>query len=162
MHDFSFNLKILALRGDHQTNHVVRRFQKTINPLNAIKRFVVRSPKTEHHAGQDKRVVPLFPELRRELEKLFSSVELADNEFVIQGYQRTSWVLYAPFQEIADSAGLGRIVSPFVNMRRSRNNEVLRKHGSQLESLWIGHSEKVMEEHYFDLEDEDFLQAVGE
>ena len=41
-------------------------------------------------------------------------------------------------------------------------NEVLCKHGSQLESLWIGHSEKVMEDHYFDLEDEDFLQAVGE
>ena len=109
-----------------------------------------------------KRIVPLFPELRSELEKLFSAVESNGNEFVIQGYQRTSWVLYVPFQEIADSAGLGKIVSPFVNMRRSRSNEILRKYGSQLESLWIGHSEKVMEDHYFEVDDEDFLKAVGE
>ena len=81
---------------------------------------------------------------------------------MIQGYQGTSWVLYKSFQKIASSAGLGTIVSPFVNMRRSRSNEVLRKHGSQLESLWIGHSEKVMEDHYFDVEDEDFLKAVEE
>ena len=120
-------------------------------------RFVVRSPKTEHHEGQDQRIVPLFPELRVELEKHCSP----DSEFVIQGFQGTSWVLYGLFQKIADKAGLGTIISPFINMRRSRSNEVLRKHGSQLESLWIGHSEKVMEEHYFDLEDEDFLLAVS-
>ena len=124
------------------------------------KRFVVRSPKTEHHEGQDKRIVPLFPELRSELEKHFSAVESDGNEFVIQVYQRTSWVLYEPFQKIAHGAGLGTIVSPFVNMRRSRSNEVLRKHGSQLESLGIGHSEKVMEEHYFEAEDEDFEKAT--
>ena len=53
------------------------------------------------------------------------------------------------------------IESPFVNMRRSWSNEVIRQFGSQMESLWIGHSEKVMEEHYFELEDEDFAKATG-
>jgi hypothetical protein len=29
------------------------------------------------------------------------------------------------------------------------------------ESLWIGHSEKVMIKHYLILEDEDYLEAAG-
>ncbi len=30
-------------------------------------RITVTSPKTEHHEGMDKRVIPLFPELKEEL-----------------------------------------------------------------------------------------------
>jgi integrase len=120
--------------------------------------FLVKSPKTERHNEQDERQVPLFPDLREELEKHFSQDK--GNEFVIQGLQGSDWKLYDPFQRISEQAGLGRIRSPFRNMRRSRSNEVMREHGSQMESLWIGHSEKVMEDHYFELEDEDFLKAT--
>ena len=120
-------------------------------------RFLVKSPKTEHHEDHSERTVPLFPELRLELEK-----HLSGNEFVIASYQGTDWQLYYPFQDIAEKAGLGTILCPFRNMRRSRSNEVMRKYGSQMESLWIGHSEKVMEDHYFELEDEDFLKASGQ
>ena len=95
-----------------------------------------------------------------ELERLRMESNSECMEYVVQSYQGTSWVLYEPFQKIASGAEPGTIVSPFVNMRRSRSNEVLRKHGSQLESLWIGHSEKVMEEHYFDVADEDFEKAT--
>jgi len=62
-------------------------------------RFTVHSPKTEHHAGQDKRVVPLFPELRMELERLRMESNSECMEYVVQSYQRTSWVLYEPFQK---------------------------------------------------------------
>jgi len=118
--------------------------------------FLVRSPKTEHHDDHRERLVPLFPELRQELERL----QTESNEFVIQSFQGTSWVLYETFQEIAENAGLGKIKCPFRNMRRSRSNEVVREFGPQLESQWIGHSEGVMEDHYFELEDEDFLKAA--
>jgi len=120
-------------------------------------RFLVKSPKTERHEEHSERFVPLFPELRMELERLHT----VENEFVIQGFQGTDWIIYPQFQAISESAGLGKIKSPFRNMRRSRSNEVMREHGSQLESLWIGHSEKVMEDHYFELEDEDFVKALG-
>jgi len=69
--------------------------------------------------------------------------------------------IYEPFQKIAHHAGLGTIVSPFVNMRRSRSNEVVREFGSELESRWIGHTEKVMGDHYFRSTDEGFSRAAG-
>jgi integrase len=47
-------------------------------------RFLVRSPKTERHEGHQERLVPLFPELRAELERHYSLDETKGNEFVIE------------------------------------------------------------------------------
>ena len=114
-------------------------------------RFTVRSPKTGRHHAE--RIVPLFPELRIEFDKHDKM-----SEFVIMSFQDTSWNLYDLFQEISEAAGIGRIKCPFVNMHRSK--EVLRRWGSQKESLWIGHSERVMGDHYFQLSDEDYLEVA--
>jgi len=119
-------------------------------------RFLVRSPKTERHAGRGERTVPLFPELLAELKKQF----LIDSEFVIQSFQGTKWNLTSPFQKISRRAGLGTIVRPFDNMRMSRSNEVFRLFGSQKENAWIGHTERVMSDHYFKLMDDDFTEAA--
>jgi integrase len=123
-------------------------------------RFLVHSPKTERHEGHQKRLVPLFPELRSELERHYSLDETKGNEFVIQGFQNSCWNLHTAFQVIAKRAGLGKIVRPFDNMRMSRSNEVERKFGSKKKSLWIGHSDKVMLDHHLVLEDEDYLEAA--
>ena len=121
---------------------------------------MVHSPKTERHEGHQRRLVPLFPELRAELEKHYSLDETKGNEFVIECYQNSSWSLHPVFQTIAKRAGLGKIVRPFDNMRMSRSNEVERKFGSKKENLWIGHSDKVMIKHYLVLEDEDYAKAA--
>jgi integrase len=107
-------------------------------------RFLVRSPKTEHHEGHRERIVPLFPELREELEKHFSQVKAKESELVISRVRITNKNLHSPFQTISRRAGLGTIVRPFDNMRMTRSNEVERRFGSKKESLWIGHSERVM------------------
>ena len=127
----------------------------------AENRFLVRSPKTEHHEGHRERLVPLFPELRAELERHISLVEMKGSDFVITRYQKTSWNLYAAFESIAKRAGLGKIIRPFDNMRMSRSNEVRRRWGQVLESLWIGHSERVMKDHYALVSDEEFAEAAG-
>jgi hypothetical protein len=124
-------------------------------------RFLVRSPKTERHEGHRERLVPLFPELRTELEQHFSLDGTKESEFVIEHYQKTCWNLYNPFQTIAKRAGLGEIIRPFDNMRMSRSNEVLNRWGQAKESLWIGHSARVMRDHYLRLSDEDFSDAAG-
>jgi integrase len=123
-------------------------------------RFLVHSPKTERHAGRGERLVPLFPELRKELEKLCLTAIRQNDEFVIQSFQGKEWNLIVPFQRIAKEAGLGKVVRPFDNMRMSRSNEVLRQFGSQKESLWIGHTADVMSKHYFQLSDDDFTEAA--
>jgi len=74
----------------------------------------------------------------------------------VQIFQGTAWNVYEPFQEISERAGLGKIVCPFRNMRRSRSNEVARRWGETKESLWIGHTVDVMEKHYRQHLDEDF------
>jgi integrase len=124
-------------------------------------RFLVRSPKTEQHEGHRERIVPLFAELRVELERHFSLDEAKDAEFVIECYQNTAWGLHHHFNKIAKRAGLGTIIRPFDNMRMSRSNEVLARWGQAKESLWIGHSARVMQAHYLRLSDEDFSEAAG-
>jgi integrase len=124
-------------------------------------RFLVHSPKTERHEGHRERLVPLFPELRAELERHFSLIEMKGSEFVVEHVRRTTRNLHSPFQKIVHRAGLGKIIRPFDNMRMSRSNEVDREFGSIKESLWIGHSERVKKEHYYRLEDSDFAEAAG-
>ena len=128
----------------------------------ADNRFLVRSPKTEHHEGHRERLVPLFPELQAELERQFSLDETKGNEFVIERYQKTSWNLHAAFEGISKRAGLGTIIRPFDNMRMSRSNEVWERFGSGKENLWIGHSEMIRRKHYQgELSDEAFAEAAG-
>ena len=127
----------------------------------AENRFLVRSPKTERHEGHQERIVPLFPELRTELERHFSLDKTKENEFVSEHFQKTSWNLHNPFQTIAKRAGLGKIIRPFDNLRMSRSNEVADRWGEVIESLWIGHSIKVMRKHYKIVSDEMFASAAG-
>ena len=117
-------------------------------------RFLVRSPKTERHVNHATRLVPLFDELKVELQNHFSDNE---NEFVVQTYQDTNWSLSNSFQKISERAGLKTIVRPFDNMRMSRANEVVRRWGETKESLWIGHTADVMEKHYLCPLDADFV-----
>jgi len=80
---------------------------------------------------------------------------------VIEHFQNTSWQLHTQFQTIAKRAGLGTILRPFDNMRMSRSNEVRKRWGQMLESLWIGHSERVMKDHYALVSDEEFAEVAG-
>ena len=126
----------------------------------AKNRFLVRSPKTEHHAGHRERIVPLFSELRAELERHYLLDGTKENEFVIEHFQKKCWNLCGPFRTIARRAGLEGIIRPFDNMRMSRSNEVRRRWGETKESLWIGHTNEIMKKHYLELSDEEFAEAA--
>ena len=127
----------------------------------AENRFLVHSPKTERHEGLRERLVPLFPELRVELERHFSLVETKESEFVVEHYQNTAWNMHDTFQTIVRRAGMETIVRPFDNMRMSRSNEVCERFGTAKENLWIGHSEAVRRKHYKgELSDEAFAEAA--
>jgi hypothetical protein len=96
-----------------------------------------------------------------ELDRLFSQDTPEENEFVIQSFQGTRWFLRNTFYVIARKVGLGEILRPFDNMRMSRSNEILAQFGETKESMWIGHSRKVMQDHYLLLSDDDFSAAAG-
>jgi len=123
-------------------------------------RFLVRSPKTEHHKGKGDRLVPLFPEVREELKKLFFLDKGKRNEFVINRYpERERANLGTQFARIVRKAGLPTIKRPYDNMRASRSNEIYADFGPFYESQWIGHSSKIAKDHYLSIRDEDFQRA---
>ena len=124
-------------------------------------RFLVRSPKTEHHEGKDGRWVPIFPELREELETLFFSVASEGREFVINRYRSASQNLRTTLEKIVHRAGLEIFPRPFDNLRMTRSNEVYREFGAFAESQWIGHSSRVRADHYLMITDDDFHKASG-
>jgi len=123
-------------------------------------RFLVHSPKTERYARHSKRYVPLFQKLRQELELLRQSNAAADDAFVIQCLPKRSSMRYHTLETICNDAGLGKIARHCDNMRMSRSNEIREKYGEAKESRWIGHSKKVMMDHYFCLTDKDFSEAA--
>jgi len=115
-------------------------------------RFFVR-----YERQKEGRWVPLFPELREELEALFKLESSVGKDFVISRYRDASQNLRLAFDKIVERAGLERFHHPFSNMRMARSNEVCCKWGPILEKQWIGLCDSICEDH---CSDTDFQQAA--
>ena len=107
-------------------------------------------------------MVPLFPELRKELDCLLLQYKNVEScEFVINRYRDPNTNLGTQFARIVKMAGMEPIKRPFDNMRMSRSNEVYATWGAFKESQWIGHSSRVRADHYLMMTDEDFNDAAN-
>ncbi len=122
--------------------------------------FCVCSPKTEHLDGKESRIVPIFPELKAELETLFFDPDSEGREHVINRYRDPKQNPGTTFAKIAKRAGLPPIPRPFDNMRMTRSNEVYNRWGAFKESQWIGHSGRVRADHYLMIQDADYQEAA--
>lgn len=107
----------------------------------------VRSPKTEHHTGKGERLIPLFPELRDRLLRLFT--EAADGaEFVITRNRLDGMNLRTQFVRIINRAGMTEWPKLFHNLRASRETELMREYDLATVCRWIGNSPAVAATHY--------------
>lgn len=120
-------------------------------------RLLVHSPKTERYAGKESRIIPLFPELREELERLYESLPEGAPTFVIF-HNRTA--ITQKLERVVFLAGLTRWERLIQNLRSSRAIEVYNDFGALAESEWIGHSSQTAKDHYLHLLDADFERAV--
>jgi integrase len=109
--------------------------------------------------GKESRLVPIFPELKTELEALFFDTASEGKEYVINRYRNPKQNLGTMFGKVVRRAGLPEIPRPFDNMRMTRSNEVYNRWGAFKESQWIGHSARVRQDHYLMLTDDDFSEA---
>ena len=91
-------------------------------------RITVPSPKTEHHEGKGKRLIPMFPELKPYLEEVWEQAA-EGTEFVISkhrsmaGKSETGWKavnLRTQFLKILRRAGLEHWPKLWQNMRSTR------------------------------------------
>jgi integrase len=125
-------------------------------------RMTVHSPKTEHHRGKDKRVVPIFSELREYLEDAQELAgDLANNpaEPVISRY-REGANLRTQLERIIRRAGLKPWPKLFQNLRASRQTELAKDHPIHVACAWIGNSPRVAGNHYLQVTDADFEVAL--
>ena len=120
-------------------------------------RFTVRSPKTER-CGKDRRLIPLFPELRQELEALRQ--ETGSKDFIVVKRRDRTGVYYA-IKRLCASVGVQTWPRLVQNLRASRSNEIYREFNDVAESEWIGHSHATARNHYLQLLDSDFAKATS-
>jgi integrase len=123
--------------------------------------ILIQSPKTKRHKGGEARIIPMFAELREELERLYFDPNYGSRDYVITLFSRKKEVyLGSRFNSISRRAGLGIIRNPFDNMRTTRSNEINQLFGSDLENAWIGHSDPTRKKYYYMQAENDIEKAI--
>jgi hypothetical protein len=127
--------------------------------LKAGDRFLVRSPKTEHHEGHEERVVPIFAEIRPHLERAFDEAPEGAEFVVPRAVGKENLSRYA--SQILERAGIEKWAKLFVNLRASRATELEKEFPAYLVDRWIGNSSKVRQDHYLVVAEDDYREAAS-
>ncbi len=124
----------------------------------------VKSPKTEHHAGQASRILPLFPELRKALLEAFEAAEAGGEPWIISKHRGAGVNLRTHLERIILRAGLIPWPRLWHNMRASRQSELMAEYDLTTACRWLGNSPSVAARHYAMDTDTDgsFQRAVGQ
>jgi integrase len=122
-------------------------------------RILIHSPKTEHHAGGESRLIPLFPELLPYLQAVFDEAE-PGTEYVITRYRQPNVNLRTQLQRIIRKAGLKPWPRLFQNLRSTRETELAEKFPLHVVTAWIGNSQLVARKHYLQVTEEHFAKAA--
>ena len=124
------------------------------------RRLIVRSPKTEHHAGHAHRVIPLFADIEGPLREVFEQApEGSLNVLPFLG-SRTGASLRKPLEKAILAAGLTVWPRLWHNLRASRQTELEEHHPSHVVCSWLGNSQAVAQKHYLQVRDSDFDKAL--
>ena len=130
----------------------------------------VHSPKTEHHAGKESRIVPLFGVLRPHLERAFEAAPEGSVYVIAETYRKAAlgksgWRnsnLRTPFTRIIKRAGMTPWPRLFHNLRSSRETELMAEHSPHDVCTWIGNSLAIAQRHYLQVTRASIARAVAE
>ena len=136
-------------------------------------KIVVLSPKTARHPGKDRRVMPLFPELREFLYEAYDCAREGE-EYVVGGdvgdhYRKKAdtpkgWRnvnIRGHFERLFIRAGMKTWPAIFHAMRASRETELVKDgHPIHVVTSWLGNSPRVALKHYLMVTEDDFKKAT--
>ena len=122
-------------------------------------RMLIHSPKTEHHPGQESRLVPIDPRLLPLLQDAFEIAQEGDLKVLDMNAKNPN---SRKFGKIVKQAGVEPWISAFQTLRASREIEWATEYPGYAASHWLGHSEAVSHRHYTTVvPDELFSRAAG-
>lgn len=121
-------------------------------------RIVVRPTKTERYEGKDRRVIPMFPELRPLLEEAKRAAD-SDEARVITTLRAENQRRMA--EKIIERAGKTPWGKLFQNLRASRETDLMDDYAPHIVCQWIGNSEAVAKKHYLMVKDAAFDKATN-
>lgn len=117
--------------------------------------MTVRSPKTEHHAGGDSRVVPLFPEIRQRLEPLRKKT---GNVFVGDRREEGWW---KSLKDLCRRCKVDIWEKLWHNLRASCETDLCKRFPPHVVCTWLGNSLRVAEKHYLQVTPEALERAYS-
>ncbi|MSR59692.1 MAG: site-specific integrase, partial [Planctomycetaceae bacterium] len=122
-------------------------------------RMRVPSPKTARK-GKPERFVPLFPELRKQLDELF---DLAPDgaDFIIPRAVRAEVNMRGKMAQIVRKAGFVPWPRIFHNLRSTRQTELTETFPAHVVAAWMGNTVDVANKHYLQTTDAHFAAAAG-
>ena len=123
-------------------------------------RFTVRVPKKEHLEGHETRVVPIFPEIAPYLRKAFDDAEPGAVHVLPKRFHADSYVR-AGVKRAVDRSGTTAWPKLMVNLRASRETELLLEWPEHIVHGWLGHTKEVADAHYAMTTDADFARAAS-
>ncbi len=120
-------------------------------------RMLVTIPKTKHHEGKESRFVPIG-DILPWLEKECSSAAKGSQR-VVTRFTETNVNLAKPFEKIIEAAGLTVWPKLIQNLRASCETDWLDAgNPAHVVARWIGHSVKVQNDNYAQVDDHHFEQ----
>ena len=122
--------------------------------------ILVHSPKTEHHSGKGTRLIPMFPELKEQLQLQWEQAEEGGSPYVIDRWRGTESAMRTHLRRIIFRAGLPEWERTFQNLRESRANELWSEYPDHVAAAWMGHSKRIAFNHYLQVTDEQFQKAL--
>lgn len=109
----------------------------------------VHCVKTERFDDKEWRIVPIFPELRPYLDRIYERLAEGCSPYVFSDYRGKPWSSFARRIEGAcRRRGIPMWVKPFINMRASCEYDWLQAHPINVVASWMGHSPQVALLHY--------------
>ncbi len=123
-------------------------------------RITVHASKTEHHSGKGQRIIPLFPELRPYLDAVWEAAK-PGAEWVISRYRDTNANLRTQLLRIIAKAGLKAWPKPFQNLRASCETDLVKRRPAHVAAAWLGHTPRIAQQHYLQVTEADFAEAVN-
>jgi hypothetical protein len=124
------------------------------------RRLTIRVRKKEHLDGHEMRFVPIFAEVEPYLRQAFDEAPAGSIHVLPRRFHREGYV-YAGILRAIERPNVKRWPKLLVNLRASRETELMKQYTAHLVHAWIGNTEKVAEDHYPMVTDEDFQRAAS-